>query len=137
MNLSPNIVKAWQEFKHFKINEFDSPDDINSGQMVSIELIKILEQLRTACGFPFKIDSGYRSIAHNTKVKGEANSSHTRGLAVDVGGLDSTNRFTFIKEALKLRIRRIGIGGTFIHFDIDYSLPQNVCWLYGAGREIL
>jgi hypothetical protein len=27
-------------------------------------------------------------------------------------------------------IKRIGIGKTFIHVDVDDTLPQNVMWLY-------
>ena len=45
--------------KHFKLEEFDSPDMPGSGQNMDVEFLEKLDMLRGACGFPFKINSGY------------------------------------------------------------------------------
>ena len=57
-------------FKYFTYEEFDSPDVQGSGQMMSEDLILILESVREQLGKPVVITSGYRTEAHNEKVGG-------------------------------------------------------------------
>ena len=54
-------------FKYFTYEEFDSPDVQGSGQMMSKDLILILESVRNELGKPVVITSGYRTEAHNEK----------------------------------------------------------------------
>ena len=68
---------------HFKLREFQSRDGADK-VLISDELLAKLEELRAYGGFVITINSGYRSAAHNKKVGGASNSSHTRGLAADV-----------------------------------------------------
>ena len=63
-------------FKYFTYEEFDSPDVQGSGQMMSEDLILILESIRNELGKPVVITSGYRTEAHNEKVGGKPNSPH-------------------------------------------------------------
>ena len=70
---------------HFKLREFQSRDGADK-VLISDELLAKLEELRAYGGFVITINSGYRSAAHNKKVGGASNSSHTRGLAADVKG---------------------------------------------------
>ena len=74
-----------REFKHFSYSEFDSPDLPGSGKTkMSTEFIHKLDRIRERAGFPFIITSGYRTDSHNAAVGGVSNSSHKKGLAVDI-----------------------------------------------------
>ena len=85
-------------FKYFTYEEFDSPDVQGSGQMMSEDLILILESIRNELGKPVIITSGYRTEAHNEKVGGKPNSSHLKGLAADIACKDGKYRFELIRE---------------------------------------
>lgn len=94
------------------------------------ELVMLLDKMREECGFPFKINSGYRSPEYNAQVGGVEESAHTEGLAVDIAITDSIKRLKLLAIAFKYGICRIGISDTFIHLDLSKTLPQNVAWLY-------
>ena len=129
--LSPEIVKAWQGIKHFQMAEFDSPDLPLSGSLMNLEFVKLLDTLREKCGFPFHINSGFRSSEHNAQVGGVDASAHEEGVAVDIAVAGGQERMKIVKEALALGIKRIGVGKNLIHLDMSYSLPQDVLWAYG------
>lgn len=82
-------------------------------------------------GYPVLISSAYRCENHNRKVGGVKGSAHEKGCAVDIVVKGSRHRFCLIGDALDYGIRRIGIGKTFIHFDIDTTKPKKVMFLYG------
>jgi uncharacterized protein YcbK (DUF882 family) len=72
---------------HFALSEFGCRD----GSPVPRELIanvqllaEQLEALRLALGKPIRILSGYRSPAHNAKVKGKPKSRHLTAEAADI-----------------------------------------------------
>ena len=77
------LGRDYQVSPHFKLREFQSKDGADK-VLISDELLAKLEELRAYGGFVITINSGYRSAAHNKKVGGASNSSHTRGLAADV-----------------------------------------------------
>lgn len=118
-----------KKYRHFKLSEFDSPDIPNSGVNMDFDFLDKLDKLRHMCGFPFVVNSGYRSKAYNQVVRGEYNSAHLRGLAVDIRCKTSFERFTIVQNALKLGFKRIGIYPTFVHLDCDTSLVENVLFL--------
>lgn len=70
---------------HFKLREFQSQDGADK-VLISDELLAKLEELRSAVSGDVSIvvNSGYRSPAHNKKVGGASNSTHTQGYAADV-----------------------------------------------------
>lgn len=78
------------------------------------------------------VTSGARCFAHNADVGGKPNSAHTKGLAFDVAFFSSRECFALIAHLYKMGVPRIGINfaKSFIHFDIDTSLPQNVLFKY-------
>lgn len=89
-----------------------------------------LNHIRHNVGQPLYLNSAYRCPTHNKNVGGTEDSSHTKGLAVDISCSDSVLRSKIIKQALNFGITRIGIAKTFIHLDADPDKPQNVIWLY-------
>jgi len=50
----------------------------------AIRLLHVINLLRLEFGVPFKINSGYRSLAHNLRVGGSANSHHIYCRAIDI-----------------------------------------------------
>lgn len=77
------LGRDFQVSPHFKLREFQSQDGADK-VLIADELLAKLEELRAYGGFVITINSGYRSAAHNKKVGGASNSSHTRGLAADI-----------------------------------------------------
>jgi len=128
-------VFAWHKFrarmdqrlsKNFSLDEFKSKDGAETPPDVLENLQKLaknLEVIRAEIGKPIKINSGYRSPAHNKAVKGEKNSFHVKGKAADivVTGLTPTQLaaiiFKLIEEK-KISHGGVGIYPTFVHYDI-------------------
>lgn len=119
-------------FKYFNWSEFDSPDEKGSGKLhMNEQFVRILDQVRECAGFPFFVTSGYRTEAHNKKVGGVVNSSHRKGLAVDIAAVTEAQKRTIAECAIKNGITRIGWGNTFIHLDMDSDKTQHITWGYG------
>ena len=97
---------------------------------ITPELEQLLDQVRELAGVPLIISSGSRCEKHNKAEGGSPNSSHLRGLAVDVKVRDSQSRYRVLKALEELNIERIGIAKSFIHFDIDRAKPTKVVWVY-------
>jgi len=76
------------------------------------------------------ITSGFRCKKHNKEVGGSETSSHLTGLAADISCKYSRLRFMIVGAALQIGFKRIGIGKTFIHLDIDRKKDPQVIWTY-------
>ena len=118
--------------KHFQLSEFDSPDDIGSGENMDTDFLIRLDRARDLAGVPFKVNSGYRTFNHNKKIGGIANSFHMNipCNAADIAAKDSINRYVILSALLKAGFTRIGIGKNFIHCDTDKLKSQRICWHY-------
>jgi len=122
--------------KYFTRSEFASPDLKDSGDKMSNEFLEMLDEARGVAtevsgkDFPFKINSGYRTIEHNKKVGGIENSPHTKGLAADISVTDSRSRYIVLNSLLLVGFTRFGISDTFIHVDLDTERKQNIIWTY-------
>jgi hypothetical protein len=121
---------AWAEIRHFSWEEFSSPDDATSGLLMNLEFVRLLDKGRAATGFPWHINSGYRTSAHNLKVGGKAPSEHLSGNGVDVAVGNGAERMAIVKWALTAGIKRIGIAKGFVHLGMSFDLPQDVIWVY-------
>ena len=122
----------WDNIRYFKPNEFDSPDAPGSGKNMNRDLIEILEVIRSRVGRSITISSGYRTASYNAlpKIGGKPDSAHLRGLAVDIIVENSFARYSILDQAVKNGVRRLGIAKTFLHLDLDPTLPRGVAWLY-------
>jgi len=97
---------------------------------MSGELILQLTNMEIVLGRSLIYNSGFRCGECNKKAGGVKDSSHLRGKAVDIKCNNSGERFALVKAALEHGFKRIGIGKTIVHLDVDGSLPQKVAWLY-------
>lgn len=118
------------ELRYFKFEEFDSPDAPGSGEKyMDREFLECLDEARDIAGIQFKINSGYRTPAHNRKVGGGTASSHLIGRAADIRCTDTGKRLKIIEALSMVGFQRFGIASTFIHVDNDDQKP-NAIWLY-------
>ena len=118
------------KFKYFNYEEFDSPDIQGSGQLMSNEIISMLDIVRKKYGKAIDINSGFRTPKHNAEVGGKVTSSHLKGLAVDISCTNSNDRFKLEGILREVGFTRIGMGSTFIHVDIDKEKTQKLLWTY-------
>ena len=119
------------DLKYFNLSEFDSPDEVGSGNKMDSKFLEKLDYARHNAGIPFKINSGYRTEYHNDKVLcARVGSSHKKGLAADIAYNGSRERYIILNALISVGINRLGIGKSFIHCDLDNSKDQDVIWLY-------
>jgi hypothetical protein len=74
----------------------------------------------------FEITSAYRTPEENAEVGGVPESSHLKGLAVDIACSDSINRFKIVFGALASGFKRIGLAKDHVHLDCDIDKVQPV-----------
>ena len=119
------------------LSVFDSPDIPGSGDCIDRRLLFMLQQLEAHTGYPIFswINSGARSPSHNRKVGGVSNSSHKIPTckAVDIKAPSKFIRNHLVVAARDVGFKRIGVGKTFVHLDIDDRKLQYVAWGYPSG----
>ena len=94
------------------------------------EFMQRLQCAREAAGIPFKINSGFRTIAHNKREGGIANSPHLGGYAADIACSNDAERWVIVAALMDAGFNRIGIAKGFIHVDSDPSKNANRVWVY-------
>tara|TARA_R100000951_G_C2543312_1_gene150074 strand:- start:291 stop:614 length:324 start_codon:yes stop_codon:yes gene_type:complete len=105
--------------KYFKEIEYNMDEDF----------LAKLDDAREFAGFPFFINSAYRSPDHPESIKNPT-SSHIKGLAVDIRVRDSKTRYLVLDALMHVGFNRIGIADTFIHVDDDRNKACGVIWTY-------
>jgi len=131
-----NYSQTWNQIKPYLSilnNTMNTYKYFSAKEVVGLkpELVSLLDKMRGECGFPFKINSGLRTVAQNSQLKDAvSDSAHLSGEAVDIAITDSTQRMKIISSAFMNGIKRVGIAKDFIHLDISKTLPQGVIWLY-------
>jgi len=130
--------------KNFKLAEFlksntatrlGIDEQFNPPQFVLDNIDALAQQLQVArdyFGEPMVFSSGYRCLKLNKAVGGVDNSAHTSGMAVDIEFTSEAHAKKLIEALIKAGFKRIGLGWSFIHVDIDMSKPHPACWLYGS-----
>lgn len=129
--------RNYPALKYFKRSEFACPTDSDSGENMDAAFLQRLDRARGKANTPFKINSGYRSPAHNKAVGGVKNSSHMNipCNAADIAVKDSKQRFIILVALMSEGFTRFGIGKNFIHVDCDDTKnggdkSPNVIWHY-------
>lgn len=117
----------WSAIKHFNKEEFDCKHSGKNNMQLSF--MEKLDELRTSCGFPFAITSGYRDPSHPAEAsKATKGGTHTLGIAADIGVSNGSQRRTIVAKALKLGFTGIGVAKGFVHVDTRDATP--VMWTY-------
>lgn len=99
---------------------------------------KLVESLLLAqryAGFGFTITSAYRPQDYERSKCRKGNSSHCRGLAVDISTRDSHTRYKVVAACLLAGFPRIGIGEYFVHVDLDETKPHPIIFTYYAPQS--
>ena len=114
------------DFRYFVWAEFDCKHTgLND---MSPAFIHRLDDLREACGFPFRITSGYRDRTHPVEARKSTPGTHAQGIAADIAVLTGAHKYVLVQEAINLGFTGIGIAKTFVHVDTRNSTP--VIWTY-------
>lgn len=90
-----------------------------------------IDELRTRCGFPFVIISGYRSTQHSLEKDKPEPGSHTMGIACDVYCPDGASMRKLVFEAQKMQFEGIGVNNRSVHLDDKKRPGGPVMWGYG------
>lgn len=103
--------------QHFKAEEFRCKDKTKEF-LWSPELLAVLEIIRNNFNAPVIINSGYRTPSWNSKVNGEPNSYHCKGMAADIVVKGHSSR-----EVAKYADSIMEQGGVirytnFVHIDV-------------------
>jgi zinc D-Ala-D-Ala carboxypeptidase len=113
-------------FKYFDIGEFVCQE--TGDNEISEDFVHELDKLRGACGFPFRITSGYRSKEHSIEARKQTPGTHTQGIAADIAVQGGAQRMILVQKALELGITGVGVAKTYIHVDTRKTTP--VLWCY-------
>ena len=107
------------------------------------EFVAKLDMARKIAGIPFIITSGLRTPEKNQSIIGAVpESSHLKGLAVDLSVSNSHDVSRIIDAARKVGITRRGIYvnaeniPTHIHLDVDLEKPTDVLWVKKEGQAV-
>lgn len=103
-------------------------------QKMDATFMAALDNAREIAGFPWRINSGYRSPAYNSRISTTGfRGPHTTGRAVDIAVSSSSERYRIIEACRAVGMSRFGVARTFVHVDdltAADGFPENVIWLY-------
>jgi uncharacterized protein YcbK (DUF882 family) len=94
---------------------------MNPGFMAALQI------LRDQWKKPILINSGFRCQEHNKAVQGVPSSQHLIGRAADCR-ITADDRYEFVKLALNVGFKGIGIAVNFVHIDTREGPEQ--LWKY-------
>lgn len=116
---------------NFKVKEFACKDGTDL-VVVGWNLIKILQQIREHFGQPVVINSGYRTLAYNSKVGGAKASYHLKGQAADIQ-VPGIAPIKVAAYAEGLGVQGIGLYASFTHVD---TRSQRYYWVNASGNSV-
>ena len=114
------------ETEHFRLSEFTSRDGVEVPRQARGNIQMLMEQLevlRSEVGAPIRVVSGYRSLAHNNRVRSARSSQHLCGTAADIQIRGFTpeqvrDKIEQLISAGRMLQGGLGIYNTFVHYDI-------------------
>ncbi|HAT81207.1 MAG TPA: peptidase M15 [Flavobacterium sp.] len=98
MKLTNNFTLS--ELTHTNTGLINEP---NAQQLAALKelAVNVLQPLREKCGFNIHVNSGFRNLQVNTKVKGSKTSQHMKGEAADITSENNKLLFDIIRNELE------------------------------------
>ena len=109
--------------------KFFNPEQDPKMVGVDYKLMYKLDLARQMADIPFIITSGLRSTEKNKEVSKATDSSHLKGLAVDIACKNPQEAYCIIRGALMAGFERILLGEGHIHLDTDPTKTQKVIFV--------
>lgn len=118
-------MNHWEQWPNFNADEF-ACSHTGKNEM-DPDFMEKLQLLRTYCGFPFVITSGYRDPSHPIEAKKAKPGTHSQGIAVDIA-VFSNHAYRILAAAPKFGFTGIGVSQRaghprFIHLDTRTTSP--------------
>lgn len=109
--------------EQYKIDNTPSDEEIRN---LTLLVDNILDPLREALGKPITINSGFRSKALNSKIKGSKTSQHCSGQAADIkiGSPEENKKLFDLIQKLKLPFDQLIDEYNFSWVHVSYG-PKN------------
>ncbi len=128
-NPDSNFGITWNYYKKYlpELNNLNMPTYkyFKPSEIVNLvpSFVSVLDTARGISNTPYQIASGYRTLQQNKEAGGVSNSSHTKGLAVDLQCTDNAKRTKILFGLLTCGTPLfIEIAGRHIHVDMDSSI---------------
>ena len=110
------VGRSYKVSRNFTLGELASKDGANI-VLLHPALIIALQTIRDHVGKPIRVNSAFRSPAHNKAIGGASNSLHTLGLAADVV-IDGMTPIEVASLASDMGLGGIKAYPTFTHIDV-------------------
>ena len=96
MKLSENFTLA-----ELTVTSVNAPNIPNEEQIKNLQALvdNVLQPLRDLYGKPIRINSGFRSLEVNKKIKGAPKSQHLKGEAADISCENNALLFRLIRDS--------------------------------------
>ena len=121
MNISRNFTM--EEMVHTDTGLPNEPGQREKQALTDL-VNNVLQPARNILNMQIKINSGYRSPAVNTKVKGSKTSRHMKGEAADLDCDDNAKLFNIIRDIIKDYDQLIN-ENNFSWIHVSYSKGKN------------
>jgi uncharacterized protein YcbK (DUF882 family) len=110
------VGRSYKVSRNFTLGELASKDGANI-VLLHPALIIALQTIRDHVGKPIRVNSAFRSPAHNKAIGGASNSLHTLGLAADIV-IDGMTPIEVASLANDMGLGGIKAYPTFTHIDV-------------------
>jgi zinc D-Ala-D-Ala carboxypeptidase len=110
------LGRSYKVSRNFTLGELASKDGANI-VLLHPALIIALQTIRDHVGKPIRVNSAFRSPAHNKAIGGASNSLHTLGLAADIV-IDGMTPIEVASLASDMGLGGIKAYPTFTHIDV-------------------
>jgi len=113
-----NSDLSFQALPNFTLGELLTKNTKNTFTRLSIDVLIMLDKVRSEWGSPLYVSSSYRSPSYNKSVGGATSSQHAKGNALDIHPAPS--EIKAFQAFIKSRNLNGGVGyyNTFLHIDV-------------------
>ena len=129
----------WKSIKHFKPTDFKCSCGKCNGTPMNIDVVRKLDEIREKIGLPFRIM--YGAVCPHAGTKGprdfpvehfpdpETGECYSVDIKCPSQGEAPTFRYQFLKAAIEVGFKKIGLGRAHIHVDDHPGSKNETVWL--------